>query len=57
MVLEAIRNIQGEFSISELQERCPTVGIDWIRRILRQERDAGRLECLGRGPDARWQKK
>jgi Fic family protein len=57
MVLEAIRNIQGEFSISDLQERCPTVGIDWIRRILRQERDAGRLECLGRGPDARWQKK
>lgn len=57
MVLDAISNLPLEFSIRDLQERCPTVGIDLIRRILRQERDAGRLECLGRGPDARWRKK
>jgi Fic family protein len=57
MVLDAVSNIPGDFSIKDLQERCPTVGIDLIRRILRQERDAGRLECLGRGPDARWRKK
>lgn len=57
MVLDAISNIPGDFSIKDLQERCPTVGIDLIRRILRQERTLGRLECLGRGPDARWRKK
>ncbi len=57
MVLDAINNIVGDFSIKDLQEQCPTVGIDLIRRILRQERNAGRLECLGRGPDARWRKK
>lgn len=57
MVLDAISNLPRNFSIKDLQERCPTVGIDLIRRILRQERTAGRLECLGRGPDARWQKK
>ncbi|MUG97601.1 cell filamentation protein Fic [Scytonema sp. UIC 10036] len=57
MVLDAVSNIPGDFSIKDVQERCPTVGIDLIRRILRQERDAGRLECLGRGPDARWRKK
>ncbi|AFY48641.1 hypothetical protein Nos7524_2821 [Nostoc sp. PCC 7524] len=57
MVLDAISNIPGDFSIKDLQERCPTVGIDLIRRILRQERNLGRLECLGRGPDARWCKK
>jgi hypothetical protein len=38
------------------QKRCHAVGIDLIRRILRQERDSNRLECLGRGPDARWRK-
>ncbi|OCQ92637.1 cell filamentation protein Fic [Nostoc sp. MBR 210] len=57
MVLDAISNIPGDFSIKDLQERCPTVGIDLIRRILRQERNLGRLECLGRGPDAHWCKK
>jgi Fic family protein len=57
MVLDAITNLPGEFSIRELQERCPTISIDLIRRILRQERDLGKLECLSRGADARWQKK
>ena len=57
MVLDAISNMIGDFSIKDLQERCPTVGIDLIRRILRSSRTDGRLECLGRGPDARWRKK
>jgi Fic family protein len=56
IVLDAINNLPQEFSIRELQERCPTVGIDLIRRLLRRERDAGRLQCRGRGVDARWQK-
>jgi Fic family protein len=54
MVLEAIRATRGDFSVKELQERCPHVGIDLIRRILREERQAGRVECLGRGPEAKW---
>ncbi len=55
-VLEAIRSVHGDFSIKDIQKRCPSVGIDLIRRILRQEREANRLECLGRGPEARWRK-
>jgi Fic family protein len=54
MVLEAIRAMHGEFSVKDLQDRCPHVGIDLIRRILREQRQAKALECLGRGPDARW---
>lgn len=57
MVLEAIRNTKGEFSISDLHERCPTVGIDLMRRVLYQERTAGHLVCLGRGRDAKWRRK
>ncbi|KAF0221304.1 MAG: Filamentation induced by cAMP protein [Geobacteraceae bacterium] len=56
-VLEAIRSMHGDFSIKDIQKRCPAVGIDLIRRILRQEREATRLECLGRGPDAHWRNK
>jgi Fic family protein len=57
MVLEAIKRLPGEFSIRDLQEQCPTVSIDLIRRILQQERKSGQLECLSRGAEARWQKK
>jgi Fic family protein len=57
LVLEAIRRFYGDFSVSELQAQCPNVGIDLIRRLLRQERKAGNLECLGRGPAARWRQK
>ncbi|MEM9271393.1 MAG: Fic family protein [Cyanobacteria bacterium P01_F01_bin.143] len=57
MVLDVIESLPQQFAIADLQEQCPTVSIDHIRRILRKERIEGRLECLGRGADARWQKK
>jgi len=56
MILDMINRMAKDFSISDLRERCPHVGVDLIRRILRKERHAGRLECLGRGPDARWRR-
>ena len=57
MILDAIGHFMSDFSIRDLQERCPQVGIDLIRRILREQRNAGKLECLGRGPNARWRNK
>ena len=42
------------YHVRELQERCPNVGIDMIRRILRENRNLGKLDCLGRGPNAKW---
>jgi Fic family protein len=56
LVLNAIERFHGNFTVSQLQEQCPTVGIDLIRRILRQQRQAGQLECLGRGPTASWRR-
>ena len=54
MILDAIEHFMSDFTIRDLQERCPQVGIDLIRRILREQRNAGKLECLGRGANARW---
>ena len=56
MVLDTIKNSSSEFTVKDLQERCPTVGIDLIRKILRIEKMEGRIECLGRGPDAKWKR-
>jgi Fic family protein len=56
LVLSAIESFHGEFTVGQLQEQCPTVGIDLMRRILRQQKEAGKLECLGRGPTASWRR-
>ncbi len=47
----------GEFTLSLLEQACPGVSRDMIRRVLRQQRQAGALVCQGRGPAARWRKK
>lgn len=57
MVQEAIASFNGDFSVKELQVRCPHVGIDLIRRILANQRKARKIRCLQKGPDARWRKK
>lgn len=56
LVLQAIAAMLGDFSISDLHDRCPSVGWDMLRHVLRRERDAGRLESIGRGRGARWRK-
>jgi len=56
MVLEAIGRFHGDFSVGELQEQCPNIKIDLIRHILKQQRGLGKIECLGRGPSARWRR-
>lgn len=45
------------FSIRELEQSCPGVSRDMVRRVLREEQAAGRLECQGKGPAAAWRKK
>ena len=54
MVLDAIEHFRGDFTIRDLQESCPHVGIDLIRKILGKQKNKGKLECLGRGPNAKW---
>lgn len=56
MVLQAIEQTIGDFSVSELHQKCPSVGWDMLRHVLRNEREAGRLEVVGRGRGSRWRK-
>ena len=44
----------GEFGITDLVRACPGVSRDMIRLLLRDLKAAVRLECLGRGPGAKW---
>lgn len=56
LVLQAIDQMIGDFSASELHKRCPSVGVDMLRHVLRSERDAGRLQVVGKGRGARWRR-
>lgn len=56
LVLQALDNMIGDFSISELHMRCPSVGWDMVRHVLRREREAGRIVSIGRGRAARWRR-
>lgn len=57
LIETAIRAFPGEFTLRELEQRCPGVSRDMIRRVLRDLKKARKIECLGKGPGASWRKR
>ena len=55
LIEAAIRQQSGEFGVSGLQDACPGVGVDLIRKVLKRLKGIS-VECLGRGQSARWRK-
>lgn len=56
LVLHAINAQTGEFRVADLERACPGVGVDLIRRILKQKRQSGQVTCQSRGPKSLWRK-
>ena len=56
LIEAAIARQPGDFSVSDLQHECPGVGVDLIRQVLKRQKEAALLVCLGRGPAAKWRK-
>ena len=56
LVLAAITDAKQEFTIREIQQSLPGVGIELVRKIFKAEQIAGKLKCLGRGPNAVWKR-
>jgi Fic family protein len=56
MVLAAIHRQVSSFRVADLQVECPGVGLDWIRQLLDRLRKEEKVECLGTGRGARWQR-
>lgn len=52
-VLANIRGLPQEFTLAQLEQDCLGVSRDMVKRVLRAQR--GQLvECIGRGPGAKW---
>jgi len=56
LVIRAVESFSGNFSVADILKKCPGVSIDMVRRVLKNLRADGRVECLGRGKNARWKK-
>jgi Fic family protein len=56
LVLAAINRQVGTFQAADLQRDCPGVGLDLIRRILKEKRSSGQVQCVTRGRNSRWKK-
>lgn len=56
MVLEAIRGFSRPFTREEIEERCPGVSVELVMKVLKREKAAGKVKCLGRGPASRWER-
>jgi len=56
LVHQTIDRTSDSFSVAELQNACPNVSVDMIRRVLKNLRAENRVECLGRGQNAKWRK-
>ncbi len=57
MVTKAVGRLSVRFRIRDLQRVCPGVSYPTLQRALADLRRAGKLRCLGRGPDAEWERK
>ena len=56
IVEESIENLPLTFTISDLQQLCPSVSRDMIRVILNRLRKEGYLKCNGTGRGSMWEK-
>jgi Fic family protein len=56
MVQNAVRRLPRQFTIAELRRACAGVSYPTLQRALSDLRREKVLRCLGRGPDAQWER-
>ncbi len=56
MVLSALARLPREFTVAQLEQATPGVSREMLRHVLREQKGKS-IECIGRGPGAKWIKK
>ena len=56
LVRKTVKSLPDDFSVADLQKKCPGVSLDMIRRVLKDMQAEGAVECLGRGRFSKWRK-
>lgn len=53
---EVILEMEGDFSLSDIRAKLPSVSEQLIKRVLQQMKSDGRVRLTGRGRGARWER-
>lgn len=56
MVKNAVNRLPERFTVGDLQQACPGVSYQTLRRALLDLLKKGQVRCLGRGPLAQWER-
>jgi Fic family protein len=56
MVRRAVTDLPPRFTIADLKRACPGVSYPTLQRALAGLRAEKKIRCLGRGPDAQWER-
>ncbi|NQT65344.1 MAG: Fic family protein [FCB group bacterium] len=56
MVINAIDGFKGNFTISDIENACPLVGRDMIRKVMNKMRSDRKIENISKGKYAKWRK-
>ena len=56
MILAALQRLPPEFTVAQLEQACPGVSREMLRRVLGEQKGKS-VDCIGRGPGAKWKKK
>ena len=56
MIMTALQRLPKEFTVAQLEQACPGVSREMIRRLLGEQKGKT-VECVGRGPGAKWIKR
>jgi len=56
MVRQAIARMTGRFTVGDLKRVCPGVSYPTLQRALADLKKERKIRCLGRGPDAQWER-
>jgi hypothetical protein len=57
LVAQAIERLPTRFRITQIEELCPGVSRETVRKVLNRLKADGKIKCVRRGPDAEWAKK
>ncbi len=57
MVHNAVLAVDRDFTVADIEKKCPAVSRDMIRTVLKSMQKDDLVECIGRGPGALWKKK
>ncbi|MBP7937520.1 MAG: Fic family protein [Phycisphaerae bacterium] len=57
LVAQAIERLPARFRITQIEELCPGVSRETVRKVLNRLKVSRKIKCVRRGPDAEWEKK